>query len=295
MRRAATVRALIAVTAASASILASGAAGGPHSSGIVGGEPTDYESWKGVVALVANGTFACTGTLIDEQVVLSAAHCVYAPVIGINHMDKPEALRIVGGADLGAGAVPLSRVLEIETHPSWDGLRGADLSLLRLEGKVDSVASYVVREAPAPDAGTPGVIAGYGLGDSQEPSSAGVHRAGDTTCLTVLEKLIEVGDPAGTCEGDSGGPLFTEQGGRWVVTGVTSAGPAQGCDPMKGNWDVNVVTYRDWIEDVVAKWTGHGLPDSGPDGGATGDTSGSCGCATPGSLPAGGLVARIFP
>lgn len=266
--------------------LAGARTGGPDPSGIVGGRPTGYESWKGVIALFHSGELACSGTLIDREVVLSAGHCVYAPVIGINYLKKPEALRIAGGADVKTDAVILAEVVEIRKHPDWKGLAGPDLSLLYLDREVTSVETYAVREQPPPEAGTPGTIVGYGLGDSQEDDSLGVHRAGDTTCLRVLETLIEVGDPAGPCSGDSGGPLLTEQDGQWTVTGVTSFGPAQVCDPMKMGGEVNVATYRDWIDEVVTEWTGHGLLDGIPAGDPRDDDPDSCKCAAAGARSA---------
>ena len=44
-------------------------------SGIVGGTETNFETWKGVVALVSDEGL-CSGALIAPRVVLTAGHCV---------------------------------------------------------------------------------------------------------------------------------------------------------------------------------------------------------------------------
>ncbi len=103
--------------------------------------------------------------------------------------------------------------------------------------------------------------------------SAGVHRVGETKLLQVETNLIELGGETGTCSGDSGGPLFTFQGGQWVVSGVHSFVEDYDCPAAFGSWDFNVLTYRNWIEQVVYGWTGHGLPTGG-DADTDGDTDG---------------------
>ncbi|MDD5309711.1 MAG: trypsin-like serine protease [Deltaproteobacteria bacterium] len=228
--------------------------------GIVGGQPTNGETWKGVVAVKSWMGSLCTGTLIDPQIVLTAGHCVYLPSENINFASNPGMLRIMTGAQ---GRTNLAGVSKVKYHPAWTGdinSSMADLAVLLLNKTVTAVETYGIRDAPKPASGMNGVIVGYG--NDSGSSGAGTARYGDTTLLSVSPTLIEIGNPAGTCQGDSGGPLFTEQtagSGKWVVTGVTSFGTDTNCSPLSGNFDVNVFSHCDWLDKTVTELTGHGL------------------------------------
>lgn len=248
---------------------------GPGFRGITGGTATNWEIWKGVVAVYTTQGYygsLCTGTLIDPRVVLTAGHCVYNPSEGLNSINNPDNVQILGGANLDSGAYLLSNVTEVVKHPEWTGSLdgGVDLALIYLTTAVNYVDCYGVRQGAYPTVGTEGVIVGYG--NSTSSGGSGIHRWGETHLLQVYSNLIELGNPAGTCQGDSGGPLFTEQSDEWVVTGVTSFGDAYTCDPMGGNWSVTVQTYRNWIEMQVIDWTGNGLDCSTADGDVDTDT-----------------------
>jgi len=243
--------------------------------GIVNGTPTNYASWKGVIAVQGNQSL-CTGALIDPEVVLTAGHCVYYPSDGINYASNPSQVTIYGGSNLYSGAVYISGASQIVYHPQWPGNlqtgNEVDLALIHLNTTVTNVEYYDVRVDPQPTAGTPGIIVGYGLTVPSNQNSAGTHVMGETTLLQVSTNLIEIGDPAGTCSGDSGGPLFTQQGGKWVVTGVNSFVDSYDCLPQNGSWEMNVLSRRAWIEEQVVAWTGHGLGGGSPGGDADTDT-----------------------
>jgi secreted trypsin-like serine protease len=157
---------------------------------------------------------------------------------------------------------------------------------------------------------------------------------GETTVLSVTETFIEVGSPAGLCHGDSGGALFTEQDGDQVVTGINSWVTDGICDPVSGNYVLNVATYVDFIETVLEAWEPPEEPDAGPDGGdldadsdsdsdsdsdvdsdvdadsdsdadsdddsesdhdaATDRDGDSCGCTVPGRAPAGAFLLDLL-
>jgi V8-like Glu-specific endopeptidase len=243
--------------------------------GITGGSPTNWETWKGVVAVYTTSGYyghLCTGTLIDPRVVLTAGHCVYYPSDGVNSLNSPGDVQILGGANLDSGAYLLSDVTEIQKHPQWTGSLdgGVDLAVIYLDTAVTYVDCYGVRQGTFPAVGEDGIVVGYG--NSSTNSGSGIHRWGETHMIQVYSNLIEVGNPAGTCQGDSGGPMFTEVAGEWVVSGVTSFGDSYICDPMGGNWSVTAQTYRNWMEQWVIEWTGNGLDCSAVDGDVDGDT-----------------------
>ncbi len=233
--------------------------------GIVAGEETHFETWKGVLALLGDGTL-CTAALIDEHVLLTAAHCVYEPSKGVNYLTRPELLLVRGGAEiLGPGKNTYATGEEIVLHETWKGdikdMDSVDLALIRLSRPLTGLEIYPIREAASPRIGQKGKIVGYGLVGENGANSAGAHRQGDTTVLELYKNRIEMGEPSGVCNGDSGGPLFTVQDGQWVITGVTSFGMNEICQASQGGWAVDVVPYRSWIDSALYDLTGHGLEE----------------------------------
>ncbi|MCP4676890.1 MAG: trypsin-like serine protease [Deltaproteobacteria bacterium] len=261
-------------------------------SGIVGGEKTNHEIWKGVIAVVAlNGdqpAGMCTGTLIHPDVVLTAGHCVLyngTPPLEPNydHVADPSGVVIKLGAkvgNMGGQGEVLAEVQEAIVHPTWTGKldpgKAVDLALLHLKDSVDEVGTYCIREDTEVQQGDPGIIVGYGLLGTMQPNSAGTHRWGETTVRAVEEQTIEIGKPTATCQGDSGGPLFTKPDDRWEITGVTSYG-GMICLPNKGAYMANVSNFTPWVNKILEDWTGDSLgecteighdppsPDAGPD------------------------------
>jgi V8-like Glu-specific endopeptidase len=227
--------------------------------GIVGGTETGYESWKGVVALYSDSLGLCTGSLIHPRVVLTAGHCVYLPSRGIDLVDSPQDIQILGGANVFTGGIHLSQVSRVIAHPTWLESTGTDLALLVLPFPLTAVEFYSVRSAPQPAIGQTGILVGYGLSGVNPEVGGGIHRMGDTTILRNNGKLIEVGNPASTCAGDSGGPFFTWQKDQWVVTGVTSFGLRDDCPANYDGFEVNVLAFRQWIHDAMMGAIGEGL------------------------------------
>ncbi len=294
--------------------------------GIIGGEQTNYEEWKGVVGLFS-GMSICSAVMLAPDIALSAGHCVLLTSIGqptVNYVRNPTTLQLLGGSNLDIFYSYGEKVIK---HPTWQGNlwpNAVDLSMIKLEEPLEDVEIYKVRKAPQPKIGDKGIIVGYGMASTDE-MSAGTHRVGDTTILRMMGGRIELGNPAGTCQGDSGGPFFTDQNGEWVVTGITSFGTTGTCLATGGGWDINVVTYRSWIEKTFLELAGYELPEveaspldgddtggdsgsdsdgdgdgdddgdsDGDDGDSDGDSDEDCGCRTTGALSVFSFVALIF-
>jgi hypothetical protein len=276
-----------------------GIAAGPR--GIVGGVETDYEKWKGVICIYEDqGMYAaiCTGSFLSPEIILTAGHCVYYPAEGLDAVSNPGSLQIFGGSDVLSPSerVYYPEIEEVVVHPTWSGVPnvfvGTDLALIKLAEPADVEETYGVR-AEAVKKGLEGVIVGYGFFDPDDAASAGIHREGDTTVLgVVLDRVIELGKPAGICQGDSGGPFLSEEDGRWVVTGVSSFGILETCNPNGGGYSVNVRRYRGWIDARMKELVGYGLDaegdaDAGSDGDADADLDGDADADSDGDADAG--------
>ena len=106
--------------------LASASTNGTAPLGIVNGDPTDYEQWRGMLAVRSTGL--CSGVAISPHVVLSAEHCCRSPV----HEYSIEA-----GADVFSDSkIDYGSVRQLANAPF------GDLCMLHLERRVNLYTVY---------------------------------------------------------------------------------------------------------------------------------------------------------
>jgi hypothetical protein len=163
---------------------------------------------------------ACTGTLIAPKVVLTAAHCVPAPLTG--------NLEVFFGATIeGPGArVP---VIDAQLHPTFDPISfDHDIALLLL-AETSSVTPVPLRASPIDDSavGLLTRVVGFGVSAPDAVESFGVKRQGTTTLVGYLATTwVDNAAPSSTCLGDSGGPAFLAFEGSEQLAGIASRGDA---------------------------------------------------------------------
>ncbi|ETE66198.1 Ovochymase-2, partial [Ophiophagus hannah] len=174
---------------------------------VPGGQP-----WQ--VSIKRGHSHFCGGSLIGDDVVVTAAHCV----IDFDLKVVKNLIVTVGEFDLGSGDeeeqnVPVS---EIVVHPDFNrfGYMDSDIALLYLKHHVQY--GYEVQPICLPhkedvfEAGTLCVVSGWGKTSEGQRS------------------MLCAGFPDGgrdACKGDSGGPLACRKAsGLWTLVGITSWG-----------------------------------------------------------------------
>jgi secreted trypsin-like serine protease len=179
---------------------------------------TDDEGHPHVVALVNGPRVLCTGTLIAEAAVLTAAHCFT--------FERPTEVEF--SATPGASPGARARIVHVTLHPDYDGgIEGAahDLAVATLAAPSPLAPARVASEAAVSGlAGQQVTIVGFGKIDATDRSAShrrmGLARVDAVTPATWLYSP----GPSNTCAKDSGGPAFIASGGLEYLVGVASEG-----------------------------------------------------------------------
>lgn len=175
--------------------------------------------------------FICTGSLLSDNVVLTAGHCVPS-----EKEYKTVALYVIFTRDLNKmERTDIRLVTDAVVHPLYsDDNTGADthdVAVLRFAGaKAEGydIAKFLDDETVLTEGATV-TLAGYGLNETD-----GVTTKSDNTLRKVNvevagaygqnEIILDQRNGRGACHGDSGGPAFVNVGGVEYVWGITSRG-----------------------------------------------------------------------
>lgn len=252
---------------------------------IVGGQTAPVGSF-GMMAFVVyldqDGTpeFACSGTVISPNVVLTAGHCGEDLGSGVPY--AVGGYRVVTSAlDWTSSTRQVSGVSRVVIAPDFDpSTLDGDAALLVLSTPTSApaiaLASYPA-DAQLLSPGTAADIAGWGETES-EPLATALQWGTDviqrsTYCsaqaslqmatFDASRQLCTINAPSysdGTCEGDSGGPLLAQRSnGTWVEVGVTSSGPSN-CNTRQPDF----FTRADAISAWAAAWVRASAPSPSP-------------------------------
>jgi secreted trypsin-like serine protease len=228
---------------------------------MVGNAPAvDADIYRSEVMILSGRGNLCTGILLKQDLVLTAAHCIEP---GLSYKFY----------ELDADRQPIFYdVAKTVVHPqfskaTFDANRAtADVALLKAAAPLP--AKFVPATLSAPRArvatGEPFAVVGYGVTAPRDNRSAAVLRRADLVATGQPGNLqLRLFDPAtkgdttglGACTGDSGGPVYEEQNGKRTVYGVISwtTGPklGAGCGGLTGVTPLEL--HLKWIADTARK------------------------------------------
>ncbi|NOZ08170.1 MAG: trypsin-like serine protease, partial [FCB group bacterium] len=246
---------------------------------IVGGTEVDPPFQYTWMAAVFPGPYLCGGTLIDDEWIVTAAHCVE----GIAAADTEV---ILGAHELwnpyeNPGVRVTMNVTDIYIHPAYDNLtQDNDLALLHLDGiaPADFTPLPLISDPTLDDAGNLARVMGWGTTSSGGDVSpvlleVDVPIISNTVCNEpahyggwVTDNMICAGDIVDggedSCQGDSGGPLMVDNGRGWELVGIVSWGI--GCaEPAHPGVYTRVYNYLSWLDGYLPSSDISGCTDAG--------------------------------
>ncbi|XP_068213912.1 trypsin-1-like [Palaemon carinicauda] len=241
----------------------------PKFTKIVGGKDADLCELKYQISLqdISFGFpfHLCGGSIIDENWILTAAHCFDEVDIS-----APDFLQVVTGEhnlieDEGKEqTIVLKEIIIHEKYDKWTVAN--DIALLRLSTpiKFDDCSQPIALPEKDHLASGDCVVSGWGtLQEEGHPSDilqkATIPMMTDAECKTIFGQaeidgcmicagLVDGGIDA--CEGDSGGPLACHDTGATYLAGVVSWGYGCGRPGYPGVY-AEVSCYVDWIKQHI--------------------------------------------
>jgi secreted trypsin-like serine protease len=226
---------------------------------VIGGTEVPPGEFLDCVAVGTDQQWACTGTLITPNVVVSAGHCV------------DYATRVFFGQDVDKPGKVVA-VKKRVRHPKYHTNKNNDLMILILAEKVTIRPRPIAKKAQI-DAAPDGRVIGFGHSDPLGSHGYGVKRQVDVPiaspacrgksngrtdamaygCDGALE--IVAGRPMlakDGCRGDSGGPFYIlDKNDQWLLAGATSRATKSAMHTCgDGGIYVRLDAYLKWMASI---------------------------------------------
>jgi secreted trypsin-like serine protease len=219
--------------------------------------------------------YLCGSSLINNQFVLTAAHCVHSK----NNDPIPTSNLIIytGVYDLDtrhAANVQKFTAKSINIHPTWNAESerfDGDIALIKLSGLVtfnDFVRNIALPTVPYAKEDVNGFVVGYGISETRpdhevKPRRIEIPIVSENDCFSNHPKFISTlsrdtfcagKKGVATCPGDSGSSFHIIKNSSPVLIGVVSSGIKRLRVPCKiENYAMftDVFKFNEWIESTI--------------------------------------------
>ncbi|KAG8437802.1 hypothetical protein GDO86_008492 [Hymenochirus boettgeri] len=230
---------------------------------IVNGEEAVPGSWPWQVSLQdRTGWHFCGGSLINNEWVVTAAHC------GVGSTDKV----VLGEHDRSANTEQIQSlgIAKVFTHPNWNANTiNNDISLIKLatpavnKATVSSVCLANIEEEFV--GGERCITSGWGKTRYNSFTTPSKLQQTALPLLTnkectaywgenITDKMICAGAAgSSSCMGDSGGPLVCKKNNVWTLVGIVSWGSST-CSTSTPAVYARVTVLRQWVDQIVAAY-----------------------------------------
>ncbi|KYG70494.1 serine protease [Bdellovibrio bacteriovorus] len=199
----------------------------------------------------------CTGSLLPNNLVLTAAHCIGT---------EPEAMYVFFGTEVNKFAVrrqvdkvAISSLWETRQYEDFDT---GDIALMHFQGEVPAgykPATFLSEtNKKLLKKGAKVVLAGYGITDGVTGDGAGTLRVTSVKIadpkFSLTEVKLDQTGGTGACHGDSGGPAYIEVKGKYYLWGVTSRGVEDAeNDCSKYSAYTSALAHKVWLNRMANK------------------------------------------
>jgi transmembrane protease serine 9 len=238
--------------------------------------------WPWLVAVYQRtqrtNSFLCSGSLINEKIAITAAHCI-KPNSKVVPLRAKEIVVHVGRFDVDNNDgtnFEIRNVSRIVLHPDWleisDDSRDADMLLLIFDGPVtyglyvSPVCLWHGRNSLNDIVRQIGTVVSWGLQENRRavnvPSMVEAVVISETSCLRqdqVYNGLTSSrtfctynNGGSGPCNGDSAGGFYMKQGSQWVLRGIVATSMSNPtddtiCTLSKPVVYADVAKFVEWI------------------------------------------------
>lgn len=212
---------------------------------VIGGEKVEGDRWNSVVALNA-----CTGVLIDEYTLLTAAHCLVK-----ENFPNNKTVEIYWGNRKRQKYK--YRIAHTEKHPlASSQYANYDIAVVILAYPIKKDLNFfpIVKSSEelkilAPVNSSARVI-GFGRTKNSRREKNKLKKYADITIRRYVSDLIQMNDlGVDSCNGDSGGPVFVSSNGKWHLA-ATVVGGSKKCGTNEPAYYHAIANSIDWIEQL---------------------------------------------